>query len=99
MAGGPEAGSRSQLALRLSLHKAPVARAKTGLLALAQGIEQRLETVVIDLLHQGQQLPQFPLGYALAGKPVVVMARSIVTQPVLVLPIRLLAGHTAVPCS
>ncbi|MNG38952.1 hypothetical protein D3C84_1268400 [compost metagenome] len=38
--------------------------------ALAQRVEQRLEAVVVDLLHQGEQATDLALGKTGTGEPV-----------------------------
>jgi len=43
----------------------------------AQRIEQAAQIVVIELIHQGQQLAQFAAWKTLAGEPAEVMARHI----------------------
>ncbi len=57
----------------------------------AERIEQRRETVMIEFLHQGQELAQFSRGETLAGKPVQVVAGQVGKQAALVFA----EGHAA----
>ena len=59
-----------------------------SVLTLAKRIQKRRETVVVYLLHQRQQAPNFSLREAVTGKPVQVMARQIRNQSPLVFSIR-----------
>src|SRR6218665_3668616 len=58
---------------------------RASALALAQWVEQWLEAVVVDLLHQRQQAADLALGKTLAGEPVEVVAGQVGEQAVLVL--------------
>jgi|GEM_PF-3504082 len=58
-----------------------------------QRIEQRLQPVVIDLMHKRQQPPDFAIRKALAGKPGQIMTGHIGKQAPLVLAERHAARH------